>query len=99
MNSTSLVYCSSEMTQDLVYLIGPFTTLSYILAKEGVVKMNLILFLRKVFLLLKLTKKNEETIMYIFIEWSIFRILAFLANTQRAVNKREAFPVSRSRDY
>lgn len=37
--------------------------------------------------------------MYIFIEWSIFRILAFLANTQRAVNKREAFPVSRSRDY
>lgn len=99
MNSTSLVYCSSEMTQDLVYLIDPFTTLSYILAKEGVVKMNLILFLRKVFLLLKLTKKNEETIMYIFIEWSIFRILAFLANTQRAVNKREAFPVSRSRDY
>lgn len=58
MNSTSLVYCSSEMTQDLVYLIGPFTTLSYILAKEGVVKMNLILFLRKVFLLLKLTKKK-----------------------------------------
>lgn len=51
------------------------------------------------FLLLKLTKKNEETIMYIFIEWSIFRILAFRANTQRAVNKREAFPVSRSRDY
>lgn len=99
MNSTSLVYCSSEMTQDLVYLIDPSTTLSYILAKEGVVKMNLILFLRKVFLLLKLTKKNEETIMYIFIEWSIFRILAFLANTQRAVNKREAFPVSRSRDY
>lgn len=44
-------------------------------------------------------KKNEETIMYIFIEWSIFRILAFLANTQRAVNKREAFPVFRSRDY
>lgn len=37
--------------------------------------------------------------MYIFIEWSIFRILAFLANTQCAVNKREAFPVSRSRDY
>lgn len=99
MNNTSLVYCSSEMTQDLVYLIDPFTTSSYILAKEGVVKMNLILFLRKVFLLLKLTKKNEETIMYIFIEWSIFRILAFLANTQRAVNKREAFPVSRSRDY
>lgn len=58
MNSTSLVYCSSEMTQDLVYLIDPFTTLSYILAKEGVVKMNLILFLRKVFLLLKLTKKK-----------------------------------------
>lgn len=29
--------------------------------------------------------------MYIFIEWSIFRILAFLANTQRAVNKRDAF--------
>lgn len=51
------------------------------------------------FLLLKLTEKNEETIMYIFIEWSIFRILAFLANTQRAVNKRDAFPVSRSRDY
>lgn len=60
MNSTSLVYCSSEMTQDLVYLIGPFTTLSYILAKEGVVKMNLILFLRKVFLLLKLTKKMRK---------------------------------------
>lgn len=58
MNSTSLVYCSSEMTQDLVYLIDPFTTLSYILAKEGVVKMNLYLFLRKVFLLLKLTKKK-----------------------------------------
>lgn len=37
--------------------------------------------------------------MYIFIEWSIFRILAFLANTQRVVNKREAFPVFRSRDY
>lgn len=58
MNSTSLVYCSSEMTQDLVYLIDPFTTLSYILAKEGVVKMNLIIILKKSVLLLKLTKKK-----------------------------------------
>lgn len=99
MNSTSLVYCSSEMTQDLVYLIDPFTTLSYILAKEGVVKMNLIIILKKSVFITKINEKNEETIMYIFIEWSIFRILAFLANTQRAVNKREAFPVSRSRDY
>lgn len=99
MNSTSLVYCSSEMTQDLVYLIDPFTTLSYILAKEGVVKMNLIIILKKSGFITKINEKNEETIMYIFIEWSIFRILAFLANTQRAVNKREAFPVSRSRDY
>lgn len=99
MNSTSLVYCSSEMTQDLVYLIDPFTTLSYILAKEGVVKMNLIIILKKSVFITKINGKNEETIMYIFIEWSIFRILAFLANTQRAVNKREAFPVSRSRDY
>lgn len=100
MNSTSLVYCSSEMTQDLVYLIDPFTTLSYILAKEGVVKMNLIIILKKSVFITKINeKKNEETIMYIFIEWSIFRILDFLANTQRAVNKREAFPVSRSRDY
>lgn len=100
MNSTSLVYCSSEMTQDLVYLIDPFTTLSYILAKEGVVKMNLIIILKKSVIITKINeKKNEETIMYIFIEWSIFRILAFLANTRRAVNKREAFPVSRSRDY
>lgn len=57
MNSTSLVYCSSEMTQDLVYLIDPFTTLSYILAKEGEVKMNLIIILKKgVFI----TKKNEN---------------------------------------
>lgn len=56
MNSTSLVYCSSEMTQELVYLIDPFTTLSYILAKEGVVKMNLIIILKKSVLLLKLTK-------------------------------------------
>lgn len=100
MNSTSLVYCSSEITQDLVYLIDPFTTLSYILAKEGVVKMNLIIILKKRVFITKINeKKNEETIMYIFIEWSIFRILAFLANTQRAVNKREAFPVFRSRDY
>lgn len=99
MNSTSLVYCSSEMTQDLVYLIDPFTTLSYILAKEGVVKMNLIIILKKSVFITKINEKNEETIMYIFIEWSIFRILAFLANTQRAVNKRDAFPVSRSRDY
>lgn len=58
MNSMSLVYCSSEMTQDLVYLIDPFTTLSYILAKEGVVKMNLIIILKKSVLLLKLTKKK-----------------------------------------
>lgn len=58
MNSTSLMYCSSEMTQDLVYLIDPFTTLSYILAKEGVVKMNLIIILKKSVLLLKLTKKK-----------------------------------------
>lgn len=99
MNSTSLVYCSSEMTQDLVYLIDPFTTLSYILAKEGVVKMNLIIILKKSVFITKINEKNEETIMYIFIEWSIFRILAFLANTQRAVIKREAFLVSRSRDY
>lgn len=46
------------MTQDLVYLIDPFTTLSYILAKEGVVKMNLIIILKKSVLLLKLTKKK-----------------------------------------
>lgn len=54
----SLVYCSSEMTQDLVYLIDPFTTLSYILAKEGVVKMNLIIILKKSVFITKINKKK-----------------------------------------
>lgn len=58
MNSTSLVYCSSEMTQDLVYLIDPFTTLSYILAKEGVVKMNLIIILKKSVFITKINEKK-----------------------------------------
>lgn len=58
MNSTSLVYCSSEMTQDLVYLIDPFTTLSYILAKEGVVKMNLIIILKKSVFITKINGKK-----------------------------------------
>lgn len=58
MNSTSLVYCSSEMTQDLVYLIDPFTTLSYILAKEGVVKMNLIVILKKSVFITKINEKK-----------------------------------------
>lgn len=58
MNSTSLVYCSSEMTQDLVYLIDPFTTLSYILAKEGVVKMNLKIILKKSVFITKINGKK-----------------------------------------
>lgn len=58
MNSTSLVYCSSEMTQDLVYLIDSFTTLSYILAKEGVVKMNLIIILKKSVFITKINEKK-----------------------------------------
>lgn len=58
MNSTSLVYCSSKMTQDLVYLIDPFTTLSYILAKEGVVKMNLIIIFKKSVFITKINEKK-----------------------------------------
>lgn len=58
MNSTSLVYCSSEMTQDLVYLIDPFTALSNILAKEGVVKMNLIIILKKSVFITKISGKK-----------------------------------------
>lgn len=58
MNSTSLVYCSSEMTQDLVYLIDPFTALSYFLAKEGVVKMNLIIILKKSVFITKINEKK-----------------------------------------
>lgn len=58
MNSTSLVYCSSEMTQDLVYLIDPFTTLSYILAKEGVVKIYLIIILKKSVFITKINEKK-----------------------------------------
>lgn len=69
----SLVYCFFEMIQDLVYLIDFFIILLYILVKEGVVKMNLIIIFKKSVFIIKINeKKNEEIIMYIFIEWFIF---------------------------
>lgn len=71
MNSTSLVYCSSEMTQDLVYLIGPFTTLSYILAKEGVVKMNLIIILKKSVFITKINEKKWGN-NHVYIYWMVY---------------------------
>lgn len=72
MNSMSLVYCFFEMIQDLVYLIDFFIILLYILVKEGVVKMNLIIIFKKSVFIIKINGKNEEIIMYIFIEWFIF---------------------------
>lgn len=72
MNSTSLVYCSSEMTQDLVYLIDPFTTLSYILAKEGVVKMNLIIILKKSVFITKINEKKMRKQSCIYLLNSLF---------------------------
>lgn len=72
MNSTSLVYCSSEMTQDLVYLIDPFTTLSYILAKEGVVKMNLIIILKKSVFITKINEKKMRKQSYIYLLNGLF---------------------------
>lgn len=69
----SLVYCFFEMIQGLVYLIDFFIILLYILVKEGVVKMNLIIIFKKSVFIIKINeKKNEEIIMYIFIEWFIF---------------------------
>lgn len=68
----SLVYCFFEMIQDLVYLIDCFIILLYILVKEGVVKMNLIIIFKKSVFIIKINGKNEEIIMYIFIEWFIF---------------------------
>lgn len=72
MNSTSLVYCSSERTQDLVYLIDPFTTLSYILAKEGVVKMNLIIILKKSVFITKINEKKMRKQSCIYLLNSLF---------------------------
>lgn len=55
------------MTQDFVYLIDPFTTLSYILAKEGVVKMNLIIILKKSVFITKINeiKMRKQSCIYL----------------------------------
>lgn len=54
----SLVYCFFEMIQDLVYLIDFFIILLYILVKEGVVKMNLIIIFKKSVFIIKINEKK-----------------------------------------
>lgn len=60
------------MTQDLVYLIDPFTTLSYILAKEGVVKMNLIIILKKSIFITKINEKKMRKQSYLYLLNGLF---------------------------